>query len=181
MTATGRLYEQAKEEALSLSREAKERAARLAEEQKNAVSESLDQFATAIESACEELKARDQTLAAQIVEGAAQGLGRVSRSIGRSSPAELVDALRGFGRSSPTAFLGGAVLAGLALGRFARASGSSAASGDRTAAAPREQFAPRPEQPASGAGPNSATEPSLGAPAPSAPAQPGSISTGVTA
>jgi hypothetical protein len=42
----------------------------------------------------------------------------------------MIDSVRRFGRNNPAAFIGGAVLAGLALGRFARASGRHDYEGD---------------------------------------------------
>jgi hypothetical protein len=114
-------YDRAKADAEVIGEEAKERASEFAEQRKTEVAESLDQFAKAIERASDELRDSDQTLAGQMVREAADGLGQLSRSIGGATTPELVDSLRNFGRRNPAAFLGGAVLAGLALGRFARA------------------------------------------------------------
>lgn len=114
-------FRRLKEDALEGGEKAKERIADLAGAQKDQVSESLGQFATAIKKASEELRDSDQTLAAQLVREAADGLGSLSRSIGGATPSDLVSSVRSFGRSNPLAFVGGAVLAGLALGRFARA------------------------------------------------------------
>ena len=114
---------QAKAQARSLGEEAKERAARYAEGGKEAVTEHLDAFAQAIRKAGEELSERDQTMAAQVVRQAARGLEGLSRSVGGTTFEDVIDSVRRFGRSHPAAFVGGAVLAGLALGRFVRSSG----------------------------------------------------------
>lgn len=116
------IVEHAKMSARSAAEAAKKRAAEFADEQKSTVSDSLQQFASAIEKAGEELARQDQTLAAGIVRQAGDGLGSFSRSINSSSISEIVDSVRRFGRDNPAAFIGGAVLAGLALGRFAQAS-----------------------------------------------------------
>jgi hypothetical protein len=114
-------FRRLKEDARQGGEKAKERIGDLADAQKDQVSESLGQFATAIKKASEELRSSDQTLAAQLVREAADALGSLSRSIGGATPSELVGSVRSFGRNNPVAFIGGAVLAGLALGRFARA------------------------------------------------------------
>lgn len=115
-------YEQAKDSARSWGNEAKERASRYAEDQKDAVSHHLDDFAQAIKRASDELNERDQTMASQLIRQAASGLEGLSRSVRGSSIDDMLASVRAFGRRNPTAFIGGAVLAGLALGRFARAS-----------------------------------------------------------
>lgn len=111
-----------KEGARSLGEEAKERASRYVEGGKETVTGSLDTFAQAIRRASDELNESDQTMAAQLVRQAAGGLESLSRSIGGASIQDMVDSVRSFGRSNPVAFVGVSVLAGLALGRFARAS-----------------------------------------------------------
>lgn len=113
--------ERLKADARKGSEAAKERIAEFADEQKDTVSESLAQFAQAVAKASDELRGKDQTLAAQLVREAADGLGHLSRSIGGSTPQDLLHSVRRFGRDNPLAFVGGAVLAGVALGRFARA------------------------------------------------------------
>ena len=122
-------YQQAKEGARSWGNEAKERASRYAEGQKEAVSHHLDDFAQAIRKASDELSERDQTMASQMIRQAASGLESLSRSVQGSSIDDMLASVRDFGRRNPTAFIGGAVLAGLALGRFARASSQRQSSG----------------------------------------------------
>lgn len=116
-------YDSLKQGARSLGGEARERATRYAAEQKDAVSSHLDDFAHAIRQASDDLNQRDQTMAAQFVRQAAGGLESLSRSVSGASFEDMIDSVRRFGRNNPAAFIGGAVLAGLALGRFARASG----------------------------------------------------------
>jgi hypothetical protein len=111
-----------KEGARSLGEEAKQRASSYVEGGKETVTEHLDTFAQAIRRASDELSEKDQTMAAQLVRQAAGGLESMSRSISGASFQDMIESVRSFGRRNPTAFIGGAMLAGLALGRFARAS-----------------------------------------------------------
>lgn len=83
----------------------------------------LNAFADAVREAADELGRRDESAAAQLVREAAGGLESLSGSLREKSVGDLVDSVSRFGRSNPTAFLGGALLAGIALGRFAQASG----------------------------------------------------------
>jgi hypothetical protein len=115
-------YESLKESARGLGDQAKEKVSSYATAQKGYVSESLGEFAQAIRRASDDLNQRDQTMAAQMVRQAASGLESLSRSVDGASFEDMIDSVRQFGRQHPLAFIGGAVLAGLAIGRFARAS-----------------------------------------------------------
>jgi hypothetical protein len=106
----------------SLGAKAKDQAAGYVEEGKHAVTENLDTFAQAIRRASDELSQGEQTVASQIVRQAAGGLESLSRSIEGANVDDMITFIRRFGRRNPAAFIGGAVLVGLALGRFARAS-----------------------------------------------------------
>jgi len=118
-----------KDGARTLGDEAMDRASRLADEGKEAVTSHLDVFAQAIKRASDELNQNDQTVASQIVRQAAGGLESLSRSINGTSLHDMVDSVRSFARNNPAAFFGGAVLTGLALGRFMRASSPPSGSG----------------------------------------------------
>jgi hypothetical protein len=120
--AMGAAYDRARDDVHAIGETAKDSIADYAETQKSHVSKSLQQFAAAIERASDELRESDQTMAGQVVREAADGLSQLSRSIQGSSAPELLDSVRRFGRENPAAFIGGAVLAGLALGRFMRSS-----------------------------------------------------------
>lgn len=115
-------FEQIKEGARNLTDQARERASSFAEDQKGVVTQHLDTFAQAIRQASDDLSRNDQTMASQLVRQAAGGLESLSRSIHGADFGDMLDSVRRFGRSNPTAFIGGALLAGIALGRFARAS-----------------------------------------------------------
>lgn len=111
-----------KEGARSLGEEAQERVSGYAETGKQAVTENLETFAQAIRKASDELSERDQTMAAQLIRHGATTLERVTRSIEGSSLEDMIRQVRTFARNNPTAFIGGAMLAGFAMARFARAS-----------------------------------------------------------
>jgi len=114
-----------KQSAQSLGEQARDSVATYAEGGRDAITEHLDTFAEAVRKASDELSQHDQTLAWQVVRQAAGGLESLSRSIHGVTFSDLLDSVRAFGRRNPAAFIGGAVLAGFAVGRFARASGQS--------------------------------------------------------
>lgn len=117
----------AKDEAMARAGHAKDDALARAESEAERTKEMgaghLDAFADAVRKAADELGAHDESAAAQFVREAAGGLETLSGSLREKSVGDLVDSVSRFGRSNPTAFLGGALLAGVALGRFAQASG----------------------------------------------------------
>jgi hypothetical protein len=96
---------------------------KLAEGQK-VVGDGLGQFADALKQAAEGLEGGDQGLIAGLVKQAAEGLESVSRVVADKRPEEILHAARDFGRENPGVFLAASILAGVALGRLARASGA---------------------------------------------------------
>ncbi len=111
------------EEASRLAETAKERAGEAVENQKETMADSLGDFAAAIRKASDELGGRDQSMAASMVREVAHGLEQASRSIHGRNVQDLTRSVASFARRQPTAFLVGATLAGVALGRFVRSSG----------------------------------------------------------
>ena len=95
---------------------------------KAAAADALATFADAVRKAGEELGQSDQTMVAGLVAQAAEGLESLSRTVSQKQPQDLLVAVRDFGRANPAAFMAGAVLAGVALGRFARSSAHHAES-----------------------------------------------------
>jgi hypothetical protein len=122
-----------KGEAVHLADTAKQKAAEKADQGKEAITSALGDFSEAIRRAGEELGEKDQTLAARLVAQAADGLETLSRAVSEKRPEDMLNAVRDFGRNNPTAFLAGSVLAGLALGRFARSSAQHAEADSQTA------------------------------------------------
>lgn len=133
--------ETVKGEAAHFAETAKQKAAEKADQGKEAITSALGDFSEAIRRAAEELGEKDQTLAARLVSQAADGLQTLSRAVSEKRPEDMLSAVRDFGRSNPTAFLAGSVLAGLALGRFARSSAHHAESSTGTS----QQEAPEAE------------------------------------
>ncbi|HEX7885400.1 MAG TPA: hypothetical protein VF474_05440 [Phenylobacterium sp.] len=132
-TGTGRRTDQAKQmvgqagqalkaEAQSFASVAQDRVRAEAQKGTQAGAKTLGDFANAVRRAGDELAGSDQSPASRLVRQAADGLESFSRSLVDKEPGDLLNAVRDFGRRNPAAFIGGAVLVGLAVGRFARAS-----------------------------------------------------------
>lgn len=102
-----------------------------AKEKQDAVSDALGVFADAIRKASEDLSGQEQTFAAKIAGQAADGLETFSRNLAAKSPEEMLQVARDLGRDNPAALFAGAVVAGVALGRFARSSAHHQDSGDQ--------------------------------------------------
>lgn len=109
-------------EAAHFAERAREEVVRTVETKTESITGALDVFAEAVRKAGEELGAQDQSMAAKIATNAADGLHTFSRSLSGKSAEEMLHSLRDLGRNNPTVFLAGAVVAGLAIGRFARSS-----------------------------------------------------------
>lgn len=110
-----------KQEAQTFATAAQEKARTEAQRRTETATRTLGDFANAIRRAGDELSQADQSPAARLIGQAADGLENLSRNLAGKQPEELLDAVRDFGRRHPAAFIGGAVLAGIALGRFVRA------------------------------------------------------------
>jgi hypothetical protein len=111
-----------KQEAASFASSVQEKAKDQFDDRKGVATKTLDDFANAIRHAGDELAQNDQSTVGRVAKHAADGLEQLSRSVSDKRPEELLDAVREFGRSNPTAFIAGSVLVGIALGRFARSS-----------------------------------------------------------
>ncbi|MBX3486177.1 hypothetical protein [Phenylobacterium sp.] len=118
----GQAGETLKAEAQSFASAAQDRVRSEAHRGAQAGARTLGDFANAVRRAGDELASADQSPASRIVRQAADGLESLSRNLAGKEPGDLVDAVRDFGRRNPAAFIGGAVLAGIAIGRFVRAS-----------------------------------------------------------
>ncbi len=114
-----------RQEAAHFAEKAQDKAAEKVEGAQAAASQTLSDFAAAVRKAGDELAQSDQSMAGRAVQQAANGLEQVSRTLADKSPGEMLDTVREFGRSNPVAFIGGAVLLGIALGRFARSSATT--------------------------------------------------------
>ncbi|MEE2951389.1 MAG: hypothetical protein VYD57_09050 [Pseudomonadota bacterium] len=112
-----------KAEGHAFQERARETAYEGADRAKHEVSSSLDDFAAAVRKASDELGQRDQSMASHLVREVAGGLEQASRSIGGRDVGEITHSVARFARERPGVFMAGMALAGLALGRFVRASG----------------------------------------------------------
>ncbi|WP_058601113.1 hypothetical protein [Aureimonas ureilytica] len=115
-----------RDEASSLMSEARSKAYGTAESGKAAAASSLEDFSAAIRKASDELGERDQSMAANLVRQVAGGLEQASGALKGRDLQDVTRSVADFARRQPAAFLIGATLAGVALGRFARASGDHA-------------------------------------------------------
>ena len=111
-----------------LASQAQEKARGAVEHGKQTATDTLGDFASAIRKAGDDLAQNDQSMAGRLVRQAADSLEHLSRSLENKRPSELVNTAREFGRRNPVAFAGGAVLLGIALGRFVRSSEPDATS-----------------------------------------------------
>lgn len=111
-----------RESAAKIGSDLKQEAVNQAERARQQTSDSMHTFAEAIRKAGDELAAKDQGPAAQLLGQAAGGLEQLSAALGRKRLDDIVGDVRRFGREHPGAFIAGSVLVGLALGRFAQAS-----------------------------------------------------------
>lgn len=111
-----------KQDATDLVSAAGDKAGEEIQHHKEGATKTLGDFAAAIRRAGDDLAQHDQTMAGKLVKQGADGLEGLTRSLSDKSPGELLDGVRDFGRKNPVAFIAGAVLVGLAVGRFARSS-----------------------------------------------------------
>ncbi|SKA36719.1 hypothetical protein [Consotaella salsifontis] len=151
------LKQEASAMAANVAGKAKTQAYESAESGKDFAAGNMEDFAAAIRKASDELGERDQSMSASLLREAARSLESASREVKGKSVEDMMRSVAGFARRQPGAFLIGATLAGVALGRFARASGDHdhpGHSGDhgrgrdyRPGEGQREPFGYRPEGP----------------------------------
>ena len=90
---------------------------------KDEAAAGLAAFSDALKAARSELSDRKLGFAGDMLTQAADGLEGFSRTLEGRSSAEMLEAVRDFGRRNPMGFIAGSVLAGFALGRVAAAGG----------------------------------------------------------
>lgn len=96
-----------------------------ADRQKSAVASMINDLAEVIGSAAEQLDQRGQSTAAHYANAMSSGFTDFSHTVERKSFGEIVGDVTDLARRYPAAFIGGAMLAGMALSRVAKASGTS--------------------------------------------------------
>ncbi|WFP65697.1 MULTISPECIES: hypothetical protein [unclassified Mesorhizobium] len=102
--------------------EARQAAAEKAEQTQRDIGSSLAAFGGALRAASDHLANSDQSAVSNFMQEAASGLERLSSSWKEKSFGQVLEDVQSFGRRNPGALLAGSVLAGLALGRFVKAS-----------------------------------------------------------
>ncbi|HEX5775261.1 MAG TPA: hypothetical protein VFX95_01140 [Caulobacteraceae bacterium] len=118
----GKARQRVRGEAANFASSAREKAVEVIEERQHKVTGAIGDFAGAIRRASDDLNEHNQGMAAQLLTRGADSLEGLSHTLDGKSPGEMLNAVRDFGRRHPVAFIGGAVLAGLAVGRFVRSS-----------------------------------------------------------
>ncbi|MDG4895431.1 hypothetical protein P9272_17830 [Mesorhizobium sp. WSM4976] len=102
--------------------EAQQAVAKKAEQTQRDIGSSLSAFGGALRAASDHLAGSDQSAASKFMQEAASGLERLSSSLKEKPFGQVLEDVQSFGRQNPEALLAGSVLAGLALGRFMKAS-----------------------------------------------------------
>lgn len=118
----GQARERVKGEAATFAQTAREKAVGAIEQRQHQVTGAIGDFANAIRRASDDLNEHNQGMAAQLLTRGANSLEGLSHTLDGKTPGEMLNAVRDFGRRHPVAFIGGAVLVGLAVGRFVRSS-----------------------------------------------------------
>ncbi|WP_292584687.1 hypothetical protein [Mesorhizobium sp.] len=102
--------------------EAQQAVAEKAEQTQRDIGSSLSAFGGALRAASDHLAESDQGAASKFMQEAASGLEQLSSSLKEKPFGQVLEDVQSFGRQNPGALLAGSVLAGLALGRFIKAS-----------------------------------------------------------
>lgn len=96
-----------------------------ADRSKSAVASIINDVAEVIEGAAEQFSQRGQISASHYTRAMGSGLSSLSHSMESKSFGEIVGDVTELARRHPAAFVGGAMLLGMALSRVAKASGTS--------------------------------------------------------
>jgi hypothetical protein len=115
-----------------------DRARDMAEQKKEEGAGQIDGVAHAIHGAARELES-EMPLAAGYVHAAASRLQDVAQRLHDRGIDELLKDVNNFARSQPTAFFGGAVLAGFMISRFLKSSAAAGSSRQSMPAGDRRQ------------------------------------------
>ncbi|HVX80421.1 MAG TPA: hypothetical protein VHB23_03520 [Devosiaceae bacterium] len=136
-TAAGDLADKAQNEAAEIKdlaansiADATRRAKSFAAQHKDVAADQMGGVSSALSKVADELESEEQTAAvAGYARELANGVARLSSTMRGSSVDELMDMTQDFGRRQPVAFLGAALLAGFAAGRFVIASAERRSAG----------------------------------------------------
>jgi hypothetical protein len=110
--------------AAEIAESARRQAEAAAAHGKDAAAGQIRGVADTLRAVAGELDSREQGPVAGYARQAAGGLEQMSAALERQSLGELAASVEDFARRQPATFLGGAVLAGFLLARFAKSSGA---------------------------------------------------------
>jgi len=120
--AAGNVTENVKQQAQDVASDVQAQAQQMLSEQKDKAKTGLMDLCSAIRRAADDLEQREQPQIANIARSVATGIEDFSDAIGRRNFQDMMGDVQKFVRNHPTAVFGGAVLAGLAIARFAKSS-----------------------------------------------------------
>ena len=136
---SGEVTQQAKQQGQHLAQQARQQAGELANRggeqvksqlanQKHEASQRLTPVQVALRETAQQLRKQGQTPVAQYADRASDQVERFSGYLRETSVDEITDQARGFARSRPALFLGGALTLGFLVARFLKSSSQEAAS-----------------------------------------------------
>ncbi|TIU25942.1 MAG: hypothetical protein E5W38_28220, partial [Mesorhizobium sp.] len=124
--SAGEALQEARDEiaqrAVDYASEAQDALSERAEETQRDIGSSLAAFGGALRAASDHLANKEQSAASKFMLDAAGGLESLSSSLRQKPLGQVLQDVQSFGRQNPGALIAGSVLAGLALGRFMKAS-----------------------------------------------------------
>ncbi|CDX21506.1 hypothetical protein MPLB_2040015 [Mesorhizobium sp. ORS 3324] len=101
--------------------EAQQALSEKADETQRDIGSSLAALGGALRAASDHLANKDQNAASTLMQNAASGLEKLSSSLRDKPFGQVLEEVQSFGRRNPATLIAGSVLAGLALGRFMKA------------------------------------------------------------
>jgi len=144
---TGGATEQAKQQGQQFAQRARQQAGELANRggeqvksqlanQKHEAAQRLTPIQTALRETAQQLRKQGQGPVAGYADKTSDGVERVSGYLRETDVDEMVEEARGFARSRPGLFLGGALALGFLGARFLKSSSQEAGSGEPVGALP---------------------------------------------
>ncbi|RWC69558.1 MAG: hypothetical protein EOS71_27705 [Mesorhizobium sp.] len=140
--------------AVDYASEAQDALSERAEETQRDIGSSLAAFGGALRAASDHLANKEQSAASKFMLDAAGGLESLSSSLRQKPLGQVLEDVQSFGRQNPGALIAGSVLAGLALGRFMKASPPKGYGLVESAAGPARQTGVRTSESRDNAAPN---------------------------
>ncbi|RWL95526.1 hypothetical protein [Mesorhizobium sp.] len=156
--SAGEALQEARDEiarrAVDYASEAQDALSERAEETQRDIGSSLAAFGGALRAASDHLAKKEQSAASKFMLDAAGGLESLSSSLKQKPLGQVLEDVQSFGRQNPGALIAGSVLAGLALGRFMKASPPKGSGSVEAEAGPVRQTGVRTSDSRDNAAPN---------------------------